>query len=135
MSSIQAAILDVKLKYLDERNNKRRENAGYYNRMIENSKIILPEEMDYAYHVYHLYTIRAKKRDNLIKHLHNNNIGAGLYYTIPSHLQPAYKVLDYKRGDFPETENCARESVAIPIFPGLTQSEIRFISKTINNWH
>lgn len=134
MDAVQAAVLEIKLKYLDKWNKKRRENARLYNELIKNTEIVLPQEMDYAYHVYHLYVIRTKKRDPFCKYLQKYNIGYGIYYPITSHLQPALANLNYKIGNFPIAEVCARETLAIPIFPELTEEQIVYVAEKINNW-
>ncbi len=131
MDTLQAVILSVKLKYLDDWTDKRRNNAQLYNELLSNSDVIIPEEMSYARHVYHIYAIRTKRRKELIEKLKKNDISTGIHYPIPLHLQPAYKYLGYKRGDFPITEKISEEILSLPIYPELTDEQITFISELI----
>ena len=131
MDTLQAVILSVKLKYLNDWTDKRRNNAQLYNELLSNSDVIIPEEMSYARHVYHIYAIRTKRRKELIEKLKKNDISTGIHYPIPLHLQPAYKYLGYKRGDFPITEKISEEILSLPIYPELTDEQITFISELI----
>ena len=132
MDAIQGAVLSIKLRYLDKWNNLRRENAKIYNEYLEDlDKIILPYELDHAKHVYHLYVIRTKKRDELQEFLNDNKIITGIHYPIPIHLQKAYKNLGYSEGDFPVAERIATEILSLPMFPELSHKEIEYITKKI----
>jgi len=133
MDEIQAAILSVKLKYLNDWTNKRRNNAYLYNDLLSGSEIIIPEEMGYAKHVYHIYAIRAKNRNEIREKLKKNNISTGIHYPVSLHLQPSYNYLNYKKGDFPVTENISSEIFSLPIYPELTEKQIKFISELIKN--
>jgi len=126
LDNLQAAILRVKLKYLNQWNSMRRKNARKYNELLNNiNGIITPYEADYAKHVYHLYVIRTEKgRDKLREELKSKGIAAGIHYPIPLHLQPAYNYLGYKRGDFPITEKASQEILSLPIFAELTGEQI-----------
>ena len=125
LDEIQAAILRVKLKRLDEQNKLRRKNASIYNELLKDvDEIITPFEAEYAKHVYHLYVIRTEKRDELQEYLKSNGILTGLHYPIPLHLQKAYEYLGYKEGDFPVAEACAKHIISLPMFPELTREEI-----------
>lgn len=130
LDTLQAAILSVKLKYLDQWINRRRQNARLYKELLKN--VITPTEKDYSKHSYYVYTIRVKNRDRLQEFLKNNGIAAQIYYPHPLHLQPAYKNLDYKEGDFPVTEKIAKEILSLPMFPELTEEEIKEICEKIN---
>ena len=134
LSEIQAAILDVKLKYLDQGNSRRREIALYYLKNITNPKIILPEISDLASHVFHLFVIRTPNRKKLAAWLAKNGIGYGVHYPYPVHLQSAYEFLGYKKGDLPKTEEFSRQIVSLPIFPELTDKEMKYIVKIINKF-
>jgi dTDP-4-amino-4,6-dideoxygalactose transaminase len=134
LDNLQAAILRVKLRYLNEWNKSRRNNAKKYNELLCNSGgIITPYEADYAKHVYHLYVIRVdeKQRDLFIETLKRNDIATGIHYPIPLHLQPAYNYLDYKEGDFPFTEKASRGIISLPMYPELSDENIRNISQLI----
>jgi dTDP-4-amino-4,6-dideoxygalactose transaminase len=132
LDNLQAAILRVKLKYLNKWNNMRRRNAGRYNELLSNvDGIIIPHEADYAKHVYHLYVIRVGERDMLREELKSNDIATGIHYPISLHLQPAYNYLGYKRGDFPVAEECSQKILSLPMFAELTDEQIEKIVKWI----
>lgn len=131
LDTIQAAVLRVKLQYLDKWNNLRRKHALLYNNLLKNLDVITPYAMEKGNHVYHMYVIRTKKRDQLREFLIKKGISTGIHYPIPIHLQPAYKDLGCKKGDFPITEKCAQEILSLPMFPELKESQIRFIVRQI----
>ncbi len=135
MDGFQAAILNVKLNYLDDWNEDRRQNAYYYNKLLNGiDKIITPKEMDYGKHIYHLYVLRVPDRDGFMKFFKENGIGTGIHYPKPLHLQKAYSHLGYKEGDFPVSERCASEIVSLPMFPELTKHEIEYVCAKIKEW-
>lgn len=131
LDELQAAILRVKLKKLKKWNEQRRKNANYYSVLLNNTEIITPVEAEYAKHVYHLYVIRTRKREKIIKALQKKNIAYGIYYPLPLHLQAAHKDLGYREGDFPVAEEISREVLALPMYPELTKSEIEEVVITI----
>ena len=138
LDNLQAAILRVKLRHLNEWNIKRRLNAHHYNKLLKDLEgITIPYEADYAKHVHHLYVIRVDKmeRDILIENLKRNGIATGIHYPIPLHLQPAYNYLGYKRGDFPVTEKASQEILSLPIFAELSDRQIDEIVKLIKNYY
>lgn len=126
LDSIQAAILNVKLKYLDEYCSARQQAADRYNRnfsgAIENP-LVMPE----AKHIYHQYSIRVKRRNEMQAFLKDNGIPSMIYYPVPLHLQEAYKY-DYKKGDYPVSELVAEDIISLPMHTELTESQIDFIS-------
>lgn len=130
--SIQTAVLGVKLRYLPEWNEQRRKNAKLYNSLIK--KISLPKEEKYAKHVYHLYVMMTDKRDELASWLKAKGISTGIHYPIPLHLQPAYKWLGHGVGSFPIAEAFCSKALSIPMFPELTEEQIKLIAKEINEW-
>ncbi len=132
LDTLQAAILSVKLKYLDEWTKKRREHAEIYNAAFKDSDIITPKEEDFNYHIYHQYTIAVKNRDRLREVLKEKQIGHDVYYPVPLHLQECYKSLGYKEGDLPVIERKGEEVISIPIYPELTKEEQNFVIETIN---
>lgn len=120
LDSIQAGILAAKLRFVTEWNRKRQEAARRYDEMLSPVEgVIRPYCPDWARAVYHLYVIRVRDREALQKQLAETNIGTGIHYPVPLHLQKAYERLGYKRGDFPITEKIAPEIVSLPMFPQL----------------
>jgi len=134
LDEMQAAILSVKLKYLDSWNAKRRKLASLYTSILKDSKIITPVEQGYAEHIFHLYVIRTKGRDKLQAYLRSKDIQTLIHYPIPIHLQEAYKDLNVKKGSLPITEKYSKEILSLPLFPELTENEVRFVASTIVNW-
>jgi dTDP-4-amino-4,6-dideoxygalactose transaminase len=131
LDELQAAILRVKLKYLDQWNEERRRKARIYSRMLENTEVSCPVEKEPGRHVYHLYVIRTKKRDGLHAFLQEKGIGTLIHYPVPIHLQKAYKDLGYRKGDLPLTELCSRKILSLPFFPEMTESEIEEVTQQI----
>ena len=134
LDNIQAAILRVKLKYLDEWNKARRKYALIYNSLLEDADVITPIQKDYAKHIYHQYVIRMKERDNLSKYLNSKKISTSIHYPIPIHLQKAYSDLNYKKGNFPITEKYADEIISLPVFPELKQEEIEYVVSNVKEF-
>lgn len=134
MEGLQGAVLGVKLKRLEEWTEKRRKNAQMYNQLLASLEVITPVEESFNRHVYHLYVIRVKNRDNLQKYLKENDIDSGLHYPQPIHLQKAYNFLGYKEGDFPIAEASVREILSLPMYPELTQEQIELVAKTIKEF-
>lgn len=136
LDSIQAAILRIKLKHLDDYNNVRRKNAHKYNEAFKKIKnIILPIEADNSYHVYHQYTIRVKDRNELMEYLKKNNIPTMLYYPLPLHLQPVFSEYGYKEGDFPMAELVCSEVLSLPISPELEEDDQDLIINKIKEFY
>ncbi|MDZ7725178.1 MAG: DegT/DnrJ/EryC1/StrS family aminotransferase [candidate division KSB1 bacterium] len=132
MEGMQGAVLDVKLKHIDKWTEIRRHNAGLYNKYLgECKEIILPKEMDDVKHVYHLYVIRTKNRDQLQQYLKENGIFTGIHYPIPCHLQKAYKNSGYQKGDFPVTEEQADQLLSLPMSEQLTEKEVKYTAEKI----
>lgn len=135
MDGFQAAILNVKLNYLDDWNEDRRQNANYYNELLSGLEdIITPLEMSYAKHIYHLYVVRVNEREKFQTFLKEAQIGTSIHYPIPLHLQKAYRNLGYKEGDFPVSEKVAKEVISLPMFPELTKHEIEYVCEKIKEW-
>lgn len=136
LDAIQAGILHVKLGRLEEWNNQRREVALRYSELLsaEVDNIILPSEPARSRSVYHLYVVRVQRREELQRFLAAANIGTGVHYPIPLHLQKAYTSLPYRKGDFPISEQAAQEIVSLPMFPGLTVDEQRRVVSTISEF-
>ncbi|EAJ1254693.1 DegT/DnrJ/EryC1/StrS family aminotransferase [Campylobacter lari] len=130
LDELQAGILDIKLKHLDDDNQKRKEIADFYIKNIKNENIILPKiDID---HVWHLFVIRTKFRDKLQKYLNENNIQTIIHYPIPPHKQKCYK--DFNNLSLPITELIHNEVLSLPISPVMTQDEIKQVVEVINDW-
>ena len=134
LDEIQAAILRVKLKYLDQWNEERRKRVLIYKKMLEHRGVICPTEKGQAKHVYHLFVIRTKKRNPLQTFLKEKGIGTLIHYPIPIHLQKAFRELGYRRGDLPLTEQYAREVLSLPFFPEMTESETEGVATQIKTF-
>lgn len=128
LDELQAAFLRVKLSYLQEWTNQRKEIASWYNESLKKTNWILPEVHVNADHVYHLYVIRTANRDAVSGALKEKGIQTMIHYPIPPHLQKAYKHLGYKKGDFPIAEEIANTCLSLPIWPGINSSMIESIS-------
>ena len=124
LDTIQAGILSVKLRHLPAWTEQRRAHAIRYGQLLQAiSEITLPEELPYSKAVYHLYVIRAHDRDELQRDLTQADIGTGVHYPTPLHLQKAYAWLGYAPGDFPAAERAATEVLSLPIYPQLTYEQ------------
>jgi len=139
LDALQAAVLRIKLRRLKRWTEERRENAARYRALFAETglrppQVTLPEERKGAYHIYNQFVIRVENRDALRDHLSRKGIGAEIYYPIPLHLQECYRDLGYKEGDFPESEQAARETLALPIFPELTAGQQRYVVKSIQEF-
>ncbi len=134
LDEIQAAILRIKLRELDKWNNKRRENAIFYNEQLKDTKLVTPFEDKDVKHVYHLYIIQSENRAELVNYLKDNGIATGIYYPVPLHLQKAYKNLGYKEGDLPNAEYLSHRTFAIPVFPELTDEEKKYIVEKLKEF-
>lgn len=133
LDTIQAAVLRVKLKRLDNFNNSRRRIAGLYNGLLKDAKgkIVTPYEAPYAKHVYHLYVIRVKNRDEVIAGLKEKGVQVLIHYPVPIHLQEAYKDAGYKRSSFSYTENICSEIISLPMFPEMGEEEARYVAEQV----
>lgn len=123
LDAMQAAILQAKFPYVDSWNNKRRELAHRYTEHLAPSGMVVPVERAWAKHVYHLYIIRSAKREELQAFLRGKGIASEVYYPLPPHLSVPCRKFGYKEGDFPHAELAARETLALPLYPELTQSQ------------
>ena len=137
LDSLQAAILRVKLNYLDGWAKARRSNSDTYRRLFEQTgllkagKVQLPTEAEGMIHVYNQFVILVEDRDKLITHLKENGIGTEIYYPLPLHLQPCFANLGFQKGDFPVSEKAADSSMAIPVHPDLTLEDQQYVVDSI----
>jgi len=134
LDSLQAAILRVKLKYLDQWNEARNKWARIYNELLKETSLVIPEIEESSHHVFHLYVVRCKRRNELQSSLKENGIGTAIHYPIPIHLTEAYQDLGRKEGDFPQTEKAAREILSLPMFPELKKEEVEYVVKKIKEF-
>ncbi|MGD9153205.1 MAG: DegT/DnrJ/EryC1/StrS family aminotransferase [Gammaproteobacteria bacterium] len=135
LDTIQAAILNIKLKHLSKWNKARKRIAEVYNKKLASIlELSLPTVQNNNEHVYHLYVIKTKQRNKLQKYLSQKGIATGIHYPIPLHLQKAYSFLGHKKGDFPEAEKIAKQILSLPMHPYLNQQQQSFIVKNINHF-
>jgi len=135
LDELQAALLRVKLPYLDEWNIARRRNASLYDRGLEDLPVKRPIEAPYAYHVYHLYVIAAGDRDALRAYLAEKGIITLIHYPTPIHLQKVYSHLGYGPGSFPVAERSARQIISLPLYPSLRDDEIAYVCEAISEFY
>jgi dTDP-4-amino-4,6-dideoxygalactose transaminase len=146
MDGIQAAVLRVKMKYIADWNRSRQQNAATYDQLFAASGLTSNEpagsapirlltRSPQATHVFHQYVIRAQRRDELKQFLAEHKVGSEIYYPLPLHLQPAFSYLGMKVGDMPVSEQAATEVLALPMFPELTDLEIRCVVKTVADFY
>ncbi|MBN2602746.1 MAG: DegT/DnrJ/EryC1/StrS family aminotransferase [Candidatus Thermoplasmatota archaeon] len=133
LDALQASILNAKLPHLKDWTELRRRHASFYNENIA-KEIITPTELEGAKHVYYMYEIRSKNRDELMNYLNENGISCGIHYPIPLHLQPAYKNYDFKRTNFPVSEKLAKEILSIPIYPEISEEQKKYIVDKIKQF-
>jgi dTDP-4-amino-4,6-dideoxygalactose transaminase len=136
LDELQAAFLRIKLKNLKNKNKKRQVLAKRYIKELTGvGDLNLPQTAQKSTHVYHVFTIRSKKRDKLQKFLLDNKIGTVIHYPIPPHMQKAYRELNYNKGDFPIAEELAKTSLSIPIFPEMTDEEQDYVVNKIKSFY
>ena len=136
LDELQAAVLRVKLRYLEAWNEARRRWAQEYRRRLDGLPgLVLPWEPDYARHVYHLFVVRHRQRERLRRYLARQGVATGVHYPLPAHLQPACAHLGYRRGDFPVAERAAREVLSLPMFPELTLEQVDYVARAVHRWH
>jgi dTDP-4-amino-4,6-dideoxygalactose transaminase len=144
IDAIQAAVLEVKLRYLPEWNERRRQLAGRYDELFKAAGlaasstaegIVLPMIDARAFHVFHQYTIRAPRRDALHEHLTSRKIGSEIYYPLPLHMQESLADLGYKKGDFPVTELAAEEVLSLPMYPELHDDEQQVVVEAVRQFY
>lgn len=134
LDTLQASILSIKLKHLDNFNNARRAAADYYDRVLSSCpELLIPERTPYSSHIFHQYTVRVKndKRDELKKYLADRNIPSMVYYPGPLHMQKAYRYLDYGENDFPVTSQLCKQVLSLPMNPDLEEDQLEYITGNI----
>jgi dTDP-4-amino-4,6-dideoxygalactose transaminase len=134
LDALQAAILRVKLRHLDRWSEARARNAELYDRLFEGSRVGRPSREARARHIYNQYVIRVPRRDELKASLGERGIGTEVYYPVPLHLQKCFASLGHKASDMPHAEAAARETLALPIYPELTEDQIRYVATTVREF-
>jgi len=131
LDTIQAAVLRVKLRHLDDWNEARRQVAQEYNRLLEESNVVPPISRRGRQHVYHLYVVRSSNRDSLRARLQEQDIGTAIHYPTPVHLQPFYSYKNLKWGKFPIAEELCRQSLSLPMFPGMSTLQTHIVASCV----
>lgn len=134
LDTLQAAILRVKLRHLDDWIDARRRNAALYTELLAGSGVVTPVETPHSQHVYHLYVVRTPERDALRERLWQHGIGTGIHYPIPIHLQPFYSGSGFHRGQFPVVERLCGEILSLPMFPELTVDQVEYVSARVREF-
>ncbi len=134
MDTIQATILLQKLPHLDKWNKKRLEIAQLYIQGLQGLHLELPSIAQNRDHIFHLFVIHTKRRDELMDHLHSRSVMAQIHYPVPIHLQKAYKELGHKRGDFPNSEYSAKHELSLPLYAELTKEQIDYVIKSVRSF-
>jgi dTDP-4-amino-4,6-dideoxygalactose transaminase len=131
LAAIQAAVLSVKLNYLNHWHEARRRNAAIYDAMFAGTKITPPKIDDGNWSIYNQYVIRLPQRDRVKQILADKGIGTAIYYPLPLHLQPCFANLGYRQGDLPESERACHEALALPIYPELDEAQVKFVGEQV----
>jgi dTDP-4-amino-4,6-dideoxygalactose transaminase len=131
MDTLQAVMLGVKLRYLEDWIEARQRNAALYTELFAGTDVVTPSETPEATHVYHLYVIRTTRRDELQIYLREQGIGAAIHYPVPIHLQPFYSEDGFRKGQFPVTERVCDEILSLPMFPEMTTDQIEYVAQKV----
>jgi len=132
MDGIHAAVLSLKLRRLGAANSARRAHARLYDQLLaEEPRVARPVEAPCNLHVYHIYAVRVKNRDEVLQKLADRGVKCAVHYPVPIHLQKAYSFLGLKRGSFPVAEQCAQELLSLPIYPELQEEQIHFVVESL----
>ena len=134
LDELQAALLRVRLRHMDEILDEKSNTCARYLKELDNPLINLPKIREGATHIWHQFVIHCKERDRLIEYLNENEIGSIIHYPIPPHLSEAYQYLEYKKGDFPITEQYANEVLSLPLYNGMTKEEQTKVIEVINSF-
>ncbi|TCS95624.1 DegT/DnrJ/EryC1/StrS family aminotransferase [Hazenella coriacea] len=135
LDALQAAMLRVKLRYLDQWNHGRRQKAALYNELLKDTPVVTPYAEEDLKHIYHLYIIQADDREELMEYLKEHGISTGVYYPVPLHQQNVYQPLGYKEGSLPTSEYMAKRTFALPLYAELEDETIHFIVDTIKSYY
>jgi dTDP-4-amino-4,6-dideoxygalactose transaminase len=134
LDSIHAAVLDVKLRRLDQANAARRAAAAEYKSLLDGLDLTIPAPFPDGEHVFHLYVVEAERREELRTHLDQRGIATGVHYPIPIHLQPAYRELGHSSGDFPVSEHLALHMLSLPMFPTIESGQVSHVARAVREF-
>lgn len=134
LDEVQAAIINLKINYLEESIKKRRQIALRYNDEIKNSDLVLPQENKDCYHSFYVYVVRHRKRNSVMQYLKHNGVFCNISYPFPIHLMKGYRYLGYKKNDLPITELMSKQIFSLPMYPQLTMRKVDKVIKLINNY-
>ncbi len=135
LDEVQARFLNMKLRHLDDANNGRRALASLYRKELEGLPVLLPSQASWAHHVYHLFVIRVKERDELRAYLNERGVSTLIHYPTPVHLQKVYAHLGYGKGSFPNAELIGGEIISLPMYPTLREDEVLYVSQCIRKFY
>ncbi|OYD08038.1 DegT/DnrJ/EryC1/StrS family aminotransferase [Paludifilum halophilum] len=135
LDELQAAVLRIKLKYLESWNRARREKARLYDRMLKGLPVVTPTAREDRTHIYHLYIVQSEDRDALLKGLQERGIGVGSYYPVPLHLQEVYRDLGYQEGDLPRAEAISKRSFALPLYPEMDEEMLQGVVEAVKAFY
>lgn len=134
LDEMQAGLLRVRLRHMEELEQERIQIATYYLEHIHNEKIVLPKIQEGATHIWHQFVIRTENRDEFMEYLKEHEIGSIIHYPIPPHLAEAYQNLGFKKGDLPITEKCADTVLSLPMYSGMREEEYQYVVEVINRF-
>lgn len=134
LDELQAAILNVKFKYINQWNEARNIKAKVYNDLLKDSELVTPTELEGNKHIYHMYVVQSYERDKIIGFLKENGVFAGVYYPSPVHLQQVYKYLGYKEGDLPVAEDACKKTFALPLYPEIELEKQEYVADKIKEF-
>ncbi|SHE96344.1 dTDP-4-amino-4,6-dideoxygalactose transaminase [Seinonella peptonophila] len=135
LDALQAAMLRVKLPYLDQWNDARRQRAERYNQLLADTPLVTPFAAEQRKHIYHLYIVQAEERDELMAYLKEQGVSTGIYYPLPLHLQEVFKHLEYAEGSMPHAERAALRTFAIPLYPELSFDVMEQVANAIKTFY
>lgn len=138
LDALQAAVVRIKLAYLDDWTRARQHNASRYDQLLHEAgltEIVQCPAVIQSRHIFNQYVLRVPQRDQLLKALREHNVGCEIYYPVPLHLQECFAYLGYQKGDMPESERAARETIALPVYPELTDQQMQYVVETIRAFY
>lgn len=135
LDGIQGAILSAKLPHIEDWTDARIEHASYYNQILQNHSLVLPQTRTGCRHVFHLYVVQHDDRDGLMEHLNSRGVGVAIHYPHPLHTMPCYEYLGHHVGEFPVAESACKRIVSLPMFPELTREQMDYVAQSIDEFN